>query len=277
MKGGKATGQTRAAPYAQQSSFTDLMGKGSMNMPQGDWNCPSCGDMQFERNSTCRMCGTPKPVSGQGAAGGGMANAFGGAMTGGSGKGFIAGLQTPGDWLCPSCGDHQFSRNSTCRQCGTAKPESAGKGGGGMANFGGAMTGGSGKGFISGLHSPGDWLCPSCGDHQFSRNSSCRKCGAAKPQEAGTPRVSGNNFASEKELTGSWEGFRGVLAPRAAVKKHMPVKGSIESPEALHDTQAPSLMDLDAAEDSLPTSTNPQEAPEAETYRRAPEDLIWFG
>merc|ERR1712060_621333 len=27
----------------------------------------------------------------------------------------------------------------------------------------------------------GDWLCPSCGDHQFSRNASCRKCGAAKP------------------------------------------------------------------------------------------------
>jgi len=135
------------------------------------------------------------------------------------------------------------------------------------------MGHGRGAGFEHG----GDWLCPSCGDHQFSRNSSCRKCGAAKPQEAGTPRVSGNNFASEKELTGSWEGFRGVLAPRAAVKKHMPVKGSIESPEALHDTQAPSLMDLDAAEDSLPTSTNPQEAPEAETYRRAPEDLIWFG
>jgi len=133
MKGGKATGQTRAAPYAQQSSFSDMMAKGPMNMPQGDWNCPSCGDLQFERNSTCRMCGTPKPGSaGQKAAGGGMANAFGGAMTGGSGKGFLPGLHSPGDWLCPSCGDHQFSRNSSCRKCGAAKPQEAGSAAGDM-------------------------------------------------------------------------------------------------------------------------------------------------
>jgi len=28
---------------------------------------------------------------------------------------------------------------------------------------------------------PGDWNCPSCGDHQFSRNRMCRACGAARP------------------------------------------------------------------------------------------------
>jgi len=27
----------------------------------------------------------------------------------------------------------------------------------------------------------GDWLCASCGDHQFARNTECRMCGAAKP------------------------------------------------------------------------------------------------
>merc|ERR1712194_314484 len=34
----------------------------------------------------------------------------------------------------------------------------------------------------------GDWLCPQCGDHQFARNSNCRKCGADKPP-AGDDRV----------------------------------------------------------------------------------------
>jgi len=28
---------------------------------------------------------------------------------------------------------------------------------------------------------PGDWMCAQCGDHQFMRNETCRKCGAPKP------------------------------------------------------------------------------------------------
>lgn len=28
----------------------------------------------------------------------------------------------PGDWLCPSCSDHQFARNPRCRCCGEANP-----------------------------------------------------------------------------------------------------------------------------------------------------------
>merc|ERR1719203_208143 len=27
-----------------------------------------------------------------------------------------------GDWVCPSCYDHQFSKNDVCRQCQTPKP-----------------------------------------------------------------------------------------------------------------------------------------------------------
>merc|ERR1712039_704953 len=30
----------------------------------------------------------------------------------------------------------------------------------------------------------GDWDCPGCGDHQFARNTNCRKCGHAKPMAA---------------------------------------------------------------------------------------------
>jgi len=32
---------------------------------------------------------------------------------------------------------------------------------------------------------PGDWICQACGDHQFSRNVSCRSCGAPKPDNLG--------------------------------------------------------------------------------------------
>jgi hypothetical protein len=64
----------------------------------GDWDCPSCGDLQFARNAQCRQCGAAKP--GGGGAGGGR----------------------PGDWKCASCGDFpQFARNDACRRCGAAK------------------------------------------------------------------------------------------------------------------------------------------------------------
>jgi len=33
-----------------------------------------------------------------------------------------AGTTRAGDWHCPKCQDLQFSRNDTCRQCGTARP-----------------------------------------------------------------------------------------------------------------------------------------------------------
>mmetsp|Transcript_4910 Transcript_4910/g.9924 ORF Transcript_4910/g.9924 Transcript_4910/m.9924 type:complete len:197 (+) Transcript_4910:84-674(+) len=29
----------------------------------GDWECPSCGDYNFARNTECRKCGAPKPRS----------------------------------------------------------------------------------------------------------------------------------------------------------------------------------------------------------------------
>merc|ERR1712226_337877 len=31
----------------------------------------------------------------------------------------------------------------------------------------------------------GDWICDACGDHQFARNASCRRCNAPRPAAAG--------------------------------------------------------------------------------------------
>lgn len=47
-----------------------------------------------------------------------------------------------------------------------------------------APTGGKGKGFEG---RPGDWNCPGCDDLQFGRNSSCRRCGTARPAPGSIP------------------------------------------------------------------------------------------
>ncbi|CAK0903238.1 unnamed protein product, partial [Prorocentrum cordatum] len=46
------------------------------------------------------------------------------------------------------------------------------------------MSGGqvvTGGGFVL-QNRPGDWNCPGCGDHVFAKNSTCRRCGAPKPE-----------------------------------------------------------------------------------------------
>ena len=81
------------------------------------------------------------------------ANAHGAEIPAAAGKVFF-GRSLPGDWVCPSCGDHQFRRNDKCRKCQAVKPAAG-----------------------SATWEDGDWGCPCCGDHQFARNAACRKCG----------------------------------------------------------------------------------------------------
>ena len=61
----------------------------------GDWDCPACNDIQFARNTECRMCGEPRPRDGR-----------------------------PGAPDCPS--DPQFARNMECRSCGEPRPRDGG-------------------------------------------------------------------------------------------------------------------------------------------------------
>jgi len=139
----------------------------------------------------------------------------------GGGKG---GGITPGslDWYCPNCYDLQFRNNDSCRICGTSKEFGVKD----ISSFNpdnflrghqiephvveqftnlsqemkqAVMAGGS----LHGARDPtavlinrmvkaqcpreGDWVCPSCGDHQFAKNSSCRKCGQPKPANFSSP------------------------------------------------------------------------------------------
>merc|ERR1740121_2237437 len=114
----------------------------------GDWKCPSCGDLNFARNVSCRKCGTPNPDPKE----------FQGTFTAG-----------PGDWTCPNCADFNFARNASCRKCGTPNPDPSA-----------ALQERYGKPSM-----PGDWNCPSCGDLNFARNMACRKCGTPNPSPTG--------------------------------------------------------------------------------------------
>jgi hypothetical protein len=78
------------------------------------------------------------------------------------------GMQHGGDWRCSNCGDnHQFGRNKKCHNCGALRPAAA--------LPAQVAPGGMKK---------GDWICPSCSDHQFEKNTECRKCKTPKrPRE----------------------------------------------------------------------------------------------
>merc|ERR1719356_1377930 len=129
------------------------------------------------------MGGGMQAASMGGGAPGGM---MGFAGAGGAGAGLAA--LKPGDWICPSCQDHQFAKNDACRKCGQPRPEGAGFAYG--ASQPAAAMAGAGGGAMLGMAGgcggmkAGDWLCPGCGDHQFARNAACRKCGMPKPEDA---------------------------------------------------------------------------------------------
>ena len=210
--------------------------QGMSNVREGDWICAQCGDFQFARNFRCRRCNAPKPGTSSFSDRGGdrrQGGSYGGSFGGGRGGGFGGGR--PGDWECPSCGDHNFARNTNCRRCGESRPSDAGGdsygggfgggrgggesygnfgGGGGRGgyrsggdSYGGSFGGGRGGGFGGGR--PGDWECPSCGDHNFARNTNCRRCGESRPSDAGGDSYGGGFDGGDRYGGSSYGNFGG--------------------------------------------------------------------
>lgn len=157
-------------PRAPKGELTS--GNAQVSRP-GDWICPSCGDLQFARNTSCRRCGQLNPGAGEA---GSQLTPHGGSNERHIGSTFPAGGggtdMRPGDWLCPRCNDHVFAKNNACRRCSTPRPSTDG---GGFSQV------------VSGSQNmkPGDWYCPQCNDLQFARNAVCRMCSTPRPSEDG--------------------------------------------------------------------------------------------
>merc|ERR1719215_310454 len=67
----------------------------------------------------------------------------------------------PGDWVCTSCGNVNFSNRDKCNKCGKERGQ-------GQQRLG---------------MKPGDWICHNCGDLVFASKSQCKMCGTPKPEE----------------------------------------------------------------------------------------------
>lgn len=143
--------------------------------------CPQCNN-HYANRAACNKCGAP-PVA---AGGYGKASGKGGAMVIGPYQPQAAGVRPlpgaapasaagvsgmrQGDWMCPSCSNHNYADKVACNRCRLAKP------GAGMATpmmYAMVVPATQEK-------RPGDWKCYGCNNNNYASRASCNKCGIAK-------------------------------------------------------------------------------------------------
>jgi len=141
----------------------------------GDWICPSCGDTNFSRNTSCRKCGHDKPDS-----------SLGGFL-----KHTVPATPVEVEQFLVLNPVEQHAADKFRKMDAKAQRLVINKGGlegarDATAAFIGRMSSIDkiARGTI--VLPPGDWICPGCGDHQFARNDTCRRCATPKPPDAGT-------------------------------------------------------------------------------------------
>jgi len=142
------------------------------------WACTQCGNQNFAIRMACNRCGAPKPqpvVGLQQMPGQVQMPQQGFAAAGGR-------TVRVGDWMCPSCGNHNFASKEACNKCGVPKTEAAVQGAGAIQGAGAmAMNGSPGFAAAGGQNMrPGDWSCRACNNHNFASRGNCNKCGASK-------------------------------------------------------------------------------------------------
>lgn len=89
-----------------------------------------------------------------------------------------------GDWDCPLCGTLQFARRPTCRwtNCNGKRPGVYFTSSAPPTQAAHEPAPNVDSRHPASTHLKGDWDCSSCGSHQFARRTTCRDCGAEKPQ-----------------------------------------------------------------------------------------------
>jgi len=200
-----------------------------------DWTCPCCGDLQFARNDACRKCGTPNPNQTPKVNRNPNTSTMGGMP---SGVCFDP-VPMPANPI-PSppldatsqetklCSAH-FKKRSVrnlvedglggyrCQEgfeCqtggGPGRPKGAGKALPLAAN--GVPVSFVGTPANSKPLSPGDWMCPSCNDHQFARNIQCRRCAFPRPEGFGpVPKGDGKGGRNGPYATPSFEELKAMV------------------------------------------------------------------
>lgn len=171
------------------------------NFRPGDWMCPGCGNHNYAQRDSCNKCHIPRMQAMQ-------AQAIAVQQPQGP---LLPPHARPGDWMCNSCGNHNFASREQCNKC--KGPKTVSPGGVGVAAPGGygaqsgwsqatmwgpyggtamaqpvmmGMSPGNSGGVRSGDR-PGDWKCASCNYHNYANRTSCKRCSAAKGDATATP------------------------------------------------------------------------------------------
>jgi len=135
------------------------------------WNCSSCSTENEAWSAVCKSCSTPK----------------------------VGLFAKKGDFVCLSCGNHNYGSRSTCRICGVNRPvesgpatpferrESRPMGDRQFQPRGDRQFQPRGDRQFQprdGQQFQPDWKCPSCGSRVFGNRTTCFRpaCGASKPE-----------------------------------------------------------------------------------------------
>lgn len=137
------------------------------NAQPGDWECPSCGGINFSRRTDCFRCEAEKPE---------------GLAPVGLGREDMR----RGDWMCSECGTHNFSNKTQCRTCEVPRAQ-------GDPNFGASAS----------QLKPGEWLCPTCGINNFFYRTDCYRCKEERPEGYEAPPAAMRQARNVKP--GDWE------------------------------------------------------------------------
>lgn len=124
----------------------------------GNWQCPSCQNVNFPARDACNRCHLPRPAP----------QAPNGAP--------VAGVK--GNWQCSLCGNVNFAVRDSCNRCAAPRfkaelPPASG--------YGVGKAGGKGKAPVPG--EDGNWVCNECSNVNYAMRDLCNRCQAPKPTE----------------------------------------------------------------------------------------------